>query len=441
MNEHLLTLFQNRVNEIPSIIHELDLNPSMETFERLQIPIHDFPHIDIHKALIEFSINKKYNEINDNGWWDFQGNLVVDILGSVESDDLILKGIRKYQGGVIIITPRLGTFVIYGEIYLKWLALGGTDYGYPIIDEVQVGDDLGSYQHFNDKSIYFGWHSGGAFSIQGDIKDKWASFGGQSSALGYPTTDESITPDTIGRYNHFEFGSIYYHPNYGAFALERAIRDKWASLGWERSFLGYPITDKKNSVVSNGGEVVFFEKGQILVELTGNVEVIADSITYHDRQGPGHTFGNCDFAISSDGNWAFKGSMTEEAIYSDNASYSVNIDLRNTLNKIIYQEESAIIFGTLVHGNSTHGWSRSGYDETIKNHWELIKSVGPTFTMSISTNFLSNLAAIGEVALFGIAFLLTPRPQSSAPNGNGKYHFATDSQSGDSVERYNYTTY
>jgi hypothetical protein len=59
---------------------------------------------------------------------------------------------------------------------------------------------------------------------------------------GLPITDESQTPDGIGRYNHFTSGrSIYWTPSTGAHPIYGSIRAKWASLGWERSRLGYPV--------------------------------------------------------------------------------------------------------------------------------------------------------------------------------------------------------
>ncbi|HYO52734.1 LGFP repeat-containing protein, partial [Archangium sp.] len=45
----------------------------------------------------------------------------------------------------------------------------------------------------------------------------------------------------VGAFNHFEGGSIYWKNGLGVAAVFGAIRDKWASLGYERSSLGYPV--------------------------------------------------------------------------------------------------------------------------------------------------------------------------------------------------------
>ena len=78
--------------------------------------------------------------------------------------------------------------------------------------------------------------------------------------IGYPTTDETGCPDGVGRFNHFEHGSIYWTPETGAHEVHGAIRDKWAELGWERSKLRYPVTDEHDIP---GGRASNFQGGEI----------------------------------------------------------------------------------------------------------------------------------------------------------------------------------
>jgi hypothetical protein len=98
-------------------------------------------------------------------------------------------------------------------------------------------------------------------SVIGAIRDKWLSLGGEGSFLGQPLTDELTTPDGVGRFNHFQGGSIYWTPNTGAFEVHGAIRDRWAELGWERSYLGYPTSDEVG--FSEGGRANSFQNGGI----------------------------------------------------------------------------------------------------------------------------------------------------------------------------------
>jgi hypothetical protein len=127
----------------------------------------------------------------------------------------------------------------------KYAALGSGQgfLGSPQTDQLTTPDGIGRYRHFANGSIY--WCPGrGAFEVHGAIRDKWSSLGWEQSTLGYPITDESGTPDGVGRYNHFQWGSIYWHPDLGAWEIHGSIREKWASLGWEQSYLGYPTSDQ-----------------------------------------------------------------------------------------------------------------------------------------------------------------------------------------------------
>jgi hypothetical protein len=81
--------------------------------------------------------------------------------------------------------------------------------------------------------------------VHGAILATSQELGAESSFLGYPVIDESGTPDGIGRFNHFQAGSIYWTPATGAHEVHGLIRDYWSAHGWERNAaLGYPISDE-----------------------------------------------------------------------------------------------------------------------------------------------------------------------------------------------------
>src|SRR4051794_33828155 len=77
------------------------------------------------------------------------------------------------------------------------------------------------------------------------IDIKFAALGGAAGFLGAPDSPtETATPDGFGRYRHFARGSIHWSPRSGAHEIHGLIRSKWAELGWERGFLGYPVSDE-----------------------------------------------------------------------------------------------------------------------------------------------------------------------------------------------------
>ena len=131
--------------------------------------------------------------------------------------------------------------------------------------EMDLGDGRGRARDYEHGSIYFTQQTG-AHEVHGDIRVKWAQLRGHRSFLGYPTTDETGTPDGRGRFNHFEHGSIYWTPETGAHEVHGAIRDKWQSMGWERSKLWYPTTDEHDIP---GGRASNFQGGEIQWTQTG----------------------------------------------------------------------------------------------------------------------------------------------------------------------------
>lgn len=95
------------------------------------------------------------------------------------------------------------------------------------------------------------------------VSDKYAQLGGSASFLGSPTTPEAPTPDGIGSYRHYQHGSIYWSPDTGAHEVHGLILERWKALGWERSYLGYPMTDEIDT--RNGaGRVSRFQGGELI---------------------------------------------------------------------------------------------------------------------------------------------------------------------------------
>jgi hypothetical protein len=138
-----------------------------------------------------------------------------------------------------------GSPATVGQIDIKYRALGGcTSFlGVPTTAEQGTPDGVGRYSVFENGSIY--WTAQlGAFEVHGQIRDEWAAVGWEAGLLGYPITDETTTPDTVGRYNVFQNGSIYWSPSTGAHEVHGVIRDKYRDVGWEAGELGYPTADE-----------------------------------------------------------------------------------------------------------------------------------------------------------------------------------------------------
>ncbi len=180
---------------------------------------------------------------------------------------------NHFQGGSIYWTPTTGAWEVHGSIRGTWSALGWETgpLGYPITNELPTPDRVGRFNHFQRGSIYW-TPTTGAQEVRGAIRERWSLLGWETSALGYPTTNELTTPDRVGRFNHFQVGSIYWTPTTGAQEVRGAIRDVWAGTGWELGPLGYPIT---NEYDVPGGRRNDFQGGSIVWDrATGRARVL-----------------------------------------------------------------------------------------------------------------------------------------------------------------------
>jgi hypothetical protein len=160
----------------------------------------------------------------------------------------------------------------------KYQALGGASsvLGAPTTAEQGTPDGIGRYRVYDQGSIYWTAQTG-AFEVHGQIRDEWKAVGWEAGILGYPITDETGTPDGVGRYNVFQQGSIYWTPDTGAHEVHGRIRDAWKDAGWEAGELGYPISDE---YAVTGGRRSDFQHGSI----TWNSSTDQTSITLGSPQ-------------------------------------------------------------------------------------------------------------------------------------------------------------
>ena len=149
--------------------------------------------------------------------------------------------------------PRVG-----GDIGVHYDALGGAGsaLGQPVGGEVRTPDARGAYVEFERGGIWWS-PATGAREVRGEILSAWGRTGWEAGPLGFPTTDETRTPDGRGAYNVFEGGSIYWSPPTAAHGVRGVIRDAYAWAGYEGGVLGFPVTDEVRTPNGRGAYGVF----------------------------------------------------------------------------------------------------------------------------------------------------------------------------------------
>lgn len=142
----------------------------------------------------------------------------------------------------------------------KYAELGGINgpLGAPVGDESQSAEGL--YRPYQNGSIYWTERTG-AHEVHGAIRGRWAVLGLERGFLGYPLSDELSVDDDKGYFNIFEHGHIYWTGETGAHEVGGPILDLWISLGGVKSSLGYPVSDEQ--VPYPNGTVKHFQGGAI----------------------------------------------------------------------------------------------------------------------------------------------------------------------------------
>ncbi|MBN7814816.1 LGFP repeat-containing protein [Algoriphagus pacificus] len=245
------------------------IDPQLQVQNELLEKLKNLQAIPVHP------ITTKYWSLGGSGGW-----LGTSTTGILKCPDGI-GSFQHYVNGSIYYHPSTGAHEVHGLIRARWKSLGWerSFLGYPKTDETATPDGIGRFNHFQGGSIYWS-PSTGAWEVHGAIRSKYSSLGWERSFLRYPLTNETTCPDGVGRFNHFQGGSIYWTPSTGAHEVHGAIRSHWASLGWERSPLGYPTSDEL-VVFGGDGRISHFQHGSIYWSSTAGVRVLKERIRVH----------------------------------------------------------------------------------------------------------------------------------------------------------------
>ncbi|WP_439678146.1 FG-GAP-like repeat-containing protein [Embleya sp. MST-111070] len=175
-------------------------------------------------------------------------------------------------------SPTTGAWFQRGGTRARWLQSGALNgpLGYPVSDEDVVrdgaGTDIGRITRYagtpDTGAGAVTWSPDtGARVITGQTYNRWQATGGPRGTLGFPATDEANTPTRPGTYTHFrtpgasvDNGSVYTSPTGGAQAVYGNIRTRWAELGWEQGYLGFPTSDEYDVA---GGRRSDFQGGYV----------------------------------------------------------------------------------------------------------------------------------------------------------------------------------
>jgi hypothetical protein len=299
-----------------------------------------------------------------------------------------------FENGTIYWVEGHGAFILSREIRDKWNSLGGAAgfLGMPLIASHQA-QASGTAVDFEGGSIYFTAETG-AHEVHGDIRIKWLSVGGHLK-FGYPITDELPTPNGRGKLNHFANGSVYWTPEIGAYEVHGDIRDRWASLGWENSYLGFPVSDQFETPE---GAAALFERGRLDSVLASNtvVETPNRIVVDSGKLGPNTTTGSATLALLSNGYWGFKGYVRESGAIGHNYKFMFYSHVLDASAHAIGTSHNGEVHG-LVGGDREQSWEDTGWSQSIIDNWDDLSVKG--FSAELRVNTLGS--DIGELIAIG----------------------------------------
>jgi LGFP repeat len=299
----------------------------------------------------------------------------------------------------------------------KFNALGSAPGAPQGVLEVGQGAGFGFYQVYQNGVIY--WRTDiGAFWVHGSIHDKYRGLRGEGGFLGYPKTDETGVSDGVGRFNHFEGGSIYWYPSTGAFEVHGAIRDAWSNIGWETSFLGYPVSDEH---YANGWRVSDFQNGTIRWSSQDGINIapqqfVADapSITFGSGISVG---GRGTLVLYSDGTTHFSGHLHDSGFPSYDCL--VVFTVKDADGRAYAASQTGRVHGTDESGSRDLDWDVWSTNEDVRKNWPKIRNVGTGgYKVDVTSDWSPQKIAEDVAAVVGVVLAVIALPFGGGGSSN-----------------------
>lgn len=219
---------------------------------------------------------------------------------------------NAFRAGWIYYHPETGAHAVYGLIGAHWNQLGRVAFGYPTNDETPTAGRTGLYNQFRavhlpgkpEAAIYYSQQTG-AHAVYGAIYQKWREMGWERSPLGYPVKDEY--DDAGFRRVDFEHGTLRWSAATGVAVMQvvyGAIGEKYAALGGAAGVLGRSLGVEQ--AAPHGGRFNLFQKGMIYYHPETGAHAIYGKIGERWLQLGGPAFGYPTNDEASAGQYGFR---------------------------------------------------------------------------------------------------------------------------------------
>jgi hypothetical protein len=187
-------------------------------------------------------------------------------LGSATSASLLVNDgfgvVKNFEFGAMYAVPERTSYYVHGEIFKRFISLGGTStLGYPISDEMASFYGGGRQSKFEGGTMIWSVETGARF-LSKKMFDAWEVYDGEIR-LGFPVNDVQMDLTGTAQFVDFSKASAIYIDKVGPVLIEGGMLRKWRSLGSELSPLGLPSKAAESNLLETRQS---FEKGVLVFD-------------------------------------------------------------------------------------------------------------------------------------------------------------------------------
>lgn len=160
----------------------------------------------------------------------------------------------------IKVTEQDLAYPVVGAIAEKWRELGGPQSFLGMPTSIEVKTETGAFQRFQNEQYLLWSMSSGAHVSIGEIRKAYGKLDYEHGPNGYPITDELDTRKPGGKYQQYQHGVGYWHPNVGAQFVRGLVLHAYGEEDYEAGPWGFPIGPE---VKTENGWYQDFEGGRL----------------------------------------------------------------------------------------------------------------------------------------------------------------------------------
>ena len=306
--------------------------------------------------------------------------------------------LQRHVNGAIWFRRDVGARWLFGPVHDGFLAAGGAGgtLGFPRTDWRTARDGVGQLADFEHGTVI--WRRDmPAVALTGPIHAAWAALGADDWA--YPYSGPVPIVSGWARCVHFrayraggstDDVSLYWSPDTGTHPVYGDIRARWAELGWENSYLGFPVTAEQpwdDPESDRVGRVQHFQRGAIAWNAAdrGLTEYPDRIVAKSGHVGVSSVGGWMELVLTSAGTYTFRGHLHNSGFVGLYCTVGGQLGFTGAQDSptFLRVKKEAYIGGTTGLDSRDEDWSEDGYDGSIRVLWDRLRASRWTFDSGI----------------------------------------------------------